>query len=345
MTAATTPSRASARSPLAAPPHRKSAVGFADLAALTLRQHRVALILVTALYVLFGLVIKFANGRLEVGRFVYVDPQLFSPVLAIVVGLFLGAPLLASEYEQRTYVVAWSQDVSPLRWLRVKLIVLGGAVVLLSGLFALFVRAQAVHEYVTHLGPYQPTEVSAAIAYQSWLPLTIAWAVTGFVFGVVIGATARRIVAAMSGTLFGLGGLWFLMNYVVRPWLMTSVITPVRDSWPLANLITHPEGQPAFMFTQDYVISWQLWVTSSGSATEGLPSACYDTYYGQQIDMKSFVACMARQGYVSGAEDYQPADRTIVFQSIELAMYAVLIALCIGLTVWSVRRYRHRQAN
>ena len=36
---------------------------------------------------------------------------------ALLAGMFLGVPLLAREHEQRTLVLAWSQDITPQRWL------------------------------------------------------------------------------------------------------------------------------------------------------------------------------------------------------------------------------------
>ena len=46
---------------------------------------------------------------------------LFLPLLT---GMFLGAPLLAREHEQRTLLLAWSQDITPQRWLWTKLALL-----------------------------------------------------------------------------------------------------------------------------------------------------------------------------------------------------------------------------
>jgi len=47
---------------------------------------------------------------------------LFLPLLT---GVFLGAPLLAREHEQRTLLLAWSQDITPQRWLWTKFALLG----------------------------------------------------------------------------------------------------------------------------------------------------------------------------------------------------------------------------
>ena len=46
-------------------------------------------------------------------------------LLPLLAGMFLGVPLLAREHEQRTLLLAWSQDITPQRWLWTKLAVLG----------------------------------------------------------------------------------------------------------------------------------------------------------------------------------------------------------------------------
>lgn len=53
-------------------------------------------------------------------------------VMPLLIGVFLGAPLLAREHEQRTLLLAWSQDVSPQRWLWSKLVLLGGLIAVLT---------------------------------------------------------------------------------------------------------------------------------------------------------------------------------------------------------------------
>src|SRR5215469_2658676 len=63
---------------------------------------------------------------------------MFLPLLA---GVFLGAPLLAREHEQRTLLLAWSQDITPQRWLWTKFALLGA----LTAAAAAAVSAAAGH--------------------------------------------------------------------------------------------------------------------------------------------------------------------------------------------------------
>jgi hypothetical protein len=56
-------------------------------------------------------------GLLQLSSYLTIT-VLFLPLL---IGAFLGVPLLAREHEQRTLLLAWSQDITPQRWLWTKL--------------------------------------------------------------------------------------------------------------------------------------------------------------------------------------------------------------------------------
>jgi hypothetical protein len=56
--------------------------------------------------------------------------------LPVLLGLFWGVPIFAREFDQRTLTLAWSQDVSPLRWLGGKLAILGAVAAALGAALA-----------------------------------------------------------------------------------------------------------------------------------------------------------------------------------------------------------------
>ena len=56
-------------------------------------------------------------------------------LVPLVIGAFLGAPLLARELEGGTWQLAWTQAVPRMRWLAAKLAALAGVTVVLTGLF------------------------------------------------------------------------------------------------------------------------------------------------------------------------------------------------------------------
>ncbi|MDX8052391.1 ABC transporter permease [Lentzea sp. BCCO 10_0798] len=56
-------------------------------------------------------------------------------LVPVVIGAFLGAPLLARELEDGTWQLAWTQAVPRMRWLTAKLVALAGVTVALTGTF------------------------------------------------------------------------------------------------------------------------------------------------------------------------------------------------------------------
>ena len=57
-------------------------------------------------------------------------------LVPVVIGAFLGAPLLARELEGGTWQLAWTQAVPRMRWLAAKLAALAGVTGALTGLFS-----------------------------------------------------------------------------------------------------------------------------------------------------------------------------------------------------------------
>jgi hypothetical protein len=53
--------------------------------------------------------------------------------LPLLLGALVGAPLVAREVEQRTHLLVWTQSITRLRWLTVKLALVLGAGLLASG--------------------------------------------------------------------------------------------------------------------------------------------------------------------------------------------------------------------
>jgi len=113
------------------------------------RQHRIELLITVLLLGAFlaGLVATgqvlaagafpgssdFAN-LLESFMSAILIPMQFLPLLA---GVFIGAPLVAREYESGTFNLAWTQGITRQRWLGMKLAWLGGRILVVFTLLAL----------------------------------------------------------------------------------------------------------------------------------------------------------------------------------------------------------------
>ncbi|SDN54821.1 ABC transporter permease [Allokutzneria albata] len=161
--------------------------------------------------------------------------EIFLPLPALI-GMFLGAPLLAAEYEHRTVRYAWTQGVSRGHWLSTKLLVLGSAVVLLAAAFS----ATHMWWFTTNGAPYE-----GAFRIFNQGPLSFpAACLFAFVVGVTAGAVLRKTVAAMG---LAIVGTW-AVSIVCVNWLRPNYLTPItvtgastKGGWFLSQTTIAPE--------------------------------------------------------------------------------------------------------
>ena len=148
---------------------------------------------------------------------------MFLPLLA---GVFIGVPLLAREHEQRTLLLAWSQDITPQRWLWTKLALLGVP----TAAAAAAVSAAAGH--LAHMVSIATGKSlfslfsGAGFLVTGMLPLvqTVAW----LAVGVALGAAYRRTLPAIFTALTGYIAVLFLVV-----WQYPSLMTPLTALVPL----------------------------------------------------------------------------------------------------------------
>jgi hypothetical protein len=220
MTAATTP-RPTVRT--------DSRFGTVGLIRLTLRQHRVLILGTVAAGLLFALYLllwrPLAAGSVNnLAAYGTEGVLQYSAVgFSLVVATLWGAPLLSREYEQRTTLLVWSQDVSPARWLLTKVALLGVIVV------GLAIAIEAVSEHVQ--GQIQQSLTTAGwfpnlmyfTGFEANVGLQIGYALAAFALGVAIGGLVRVPVLAMvaSAAVFGVIR-WFVAIYA-RYWYLPTV--------------------------------------------------------------------------------------------------------------------------
>jgi hypothetical protein len=128
--------------------------------------------------------------------------------MPLLIGVFIGVPLLSREHEQRTLLLAWSQDVSPARWLWAKLSLLGGFVATVTAAVAV----------ASHHMEHALARVSMGTLFQherfintAMLPLVIS--ICWFALGVALGAAIRRTLPAVFAVAAGFIGLMLLVQY------------------------------------------------------------------------------------------------------------------------------------
>ena len=248
---------------------------------------------------------------------------IFLPVL---VAVFWGVPLLAREFEQRTLPLAWSQDVSRLRWLAGKTAVM----IALIGAMGTALAAASIHlAYEYHA--YTSESLFDGTQFQAggWMPLTLglAW----LAVGIAAGAATRRVLVGIAVV----GGLWIvrMVGMVqLRPRMMTAMtlIKPLEvgkvgnaaSSVSFANDMNVNSGSVPFVDAQG--------VTHS-------PALVMDGWCGTTDDMH---ACLQQHHILGSLLKLQPASRMGTFHLIENGMNLGLFVIGLVVAWWCVKKAR-----
>ena len=228
----------------------------------------------------------------------------------VLLGILVGAPLIAREVEQGTHRLAWTQSITRLRWVAVKL-----SLVLGVGLFASFVLMTLL---IWWYGPLNQIQTSfAPIAFDFQGPVLIGTTLLAMTLGIAAGALTRRTVLAMALTLV----LFLAIRLPVELWLRPHYQPPIVATWGL-----NASG-PNVDTADDWII-YNGWIDRQGNQTTNL--SCSPTQNLQQ--------CLHGLGYRANSMAYQPSARFWTFQWIETGIYLAFSVLAIALAVWLVKR-------
>jgi hypothetical protein len=236
--------------------------------------------------------------------------------LPVLLGVFIAAPLLSREFEQRTHLFAWSQSITKLRWVVVKL-----------GLFAAVVLVSAAALTVLVMWWHAPLDRAfsggpwAAFSIQGIAP--IAYAVFALSLGTLAGLVFRRTIPAMALTLFVFVGVRILIAQV-RPHFMTAVTGSALDvkqgSWLLSpNYYTDAQGHHVSFEQVNQMVT-----VYASTAPKTFNGATVMDYLHQQG--------------ISLLTDYQPPDRFWTFQLIEAALFFGLAISLFAVSLWWLQR-------
>lgn len=263
---------------------------------LTWRQHRWAVLGVAAvtLAAAFALISAeadpgFVRNSMPMTGFYGLMVQLGFGAL---VGMFWGAPLLAKELEERTYFVAWGQDVTPVKWLRGKVLALGVLAALLGALVG------AGDGYVGASRSWSSFEAD---------PLVQAgYGVLGLAVGVLVGLLTRHVVTAIAATLVFFTLLRVLLSMSVRDYY-----------FPPERVVARWENTP--------VVPDRALELPGGFVGQDLEPV---STRGDCLSAVNEGSCMRRANAAIGTYvDYQPIERLTAFRIIEFAVCVLLAAV------------------
>ncbi|MFC9248181.1 hypothetical protein ACFT7S_30405 [Streptomyces sp. NPDC057136] len=233
-------------------------------------------------------------------------------VLPALVGAFVAGPLIARELESGTYKLAWTQSVSPARWLAAKLAV---PAVLTLAATSVLTAAYAWFRWQQEGSYYGETPWYDRFVYGAFGTVPVAYALLGLALGALAGLLVRRTVVAMSVTVLATG-------------LVVLALSTVRSSlWPVR---TQSVALKEFNgFPNDALVVENGWLTTSGTRLP--PDLCWDP----ANDLKE---CLADHDVTSRYIDYHPVSHFWPLQLVETGILLALAAIAVALAFRVLRR-------
>jgi ABC-type transport system involved in multi-copper enzyme maturation permease subunit len=246
-------------------------------------------------------------------------------VLPVIIGMFIGAPLVAREIESGSYRFTWTQEVGRTRAVLTTFALLAVVVTVVACLLGLL------------LGWYgHPFEVVGVESeWQSGLFDTTvvmlgAWTLFAFSVGTFLGALAGRIVAAMAATTVFVGGLLSVsFTYLVHLLLSFGAIAsskitsnglgigalndrdyvsgPPPGSWLVRGWMTGPNGHVLSQNTVWSTLSRAENATQKNFSNNAVPN---------WLSLHHFTYWVS----------YQPPSRFWIFQFVAVVILVVLAA-------------------
>ncbi|GHO46391.1 ABC transporter permease [Ktedonospora formicarum] len=214
---------------------------------LTWRQYRVALLIGALLLVLYGLLFL---AELFASVHSLFDLSFFMPQ---VVAVFVGAPFVAQEREQKTHYVVWGQGTSRGRWFLSRLAWVTLGTIAIAGLFCWSANAmtgwlEVTYNYTSYWG--RPGIVLGGLT------------LFGLMLGVMVGSFTRKSIVAMALTF-----VLLLICYVVYSQVEHRLIPPHIQ-------YTEYQGDKALWGTNDQFGIYAGFADRQGDETGDIDSYC-----------------------------------------------------------------------
>ncbi|GAA0241966.1 ABC transporter permease subunit [Cryptosporangium japonicum] len=241
-------------------------------------------------------------------------------LVPVVIGAFLGAPLLARELEEGTWQLAWTQAVPRMRWLAAKLAALAGVTVVLTGAFTA-VLTWFRQPFDAWEGRFQYD----AFDLEGFVP--VAYALFAFAVATTAGALLRRSLPAF-GVAFG---AFLAARMPVALLARPAYATPLTTTEPVPTAgATAPAGAGSADWTIEHGYADATGRRLSSAEYADLEAAANEA----GTNVNQFLHARGIQQFAV----YHPADRFWTFQLIEATLFAAAAAALLGVVVWRVRR-------
>jgi hypothetical protein len=263
--------------------------------------------------------------------------------LPLLAGMFWAAPLLSREYEAGTHRLAWTQSVSPLRWIMTKIVVIcsvATVAALALGMVTAWTLAPLAPAFGTRFN-------STWFDIQGLVPAACMF--FALAAGIASSALLRRTIPAMAIALV-LFAAARLPVHLVRSHFAPAAVRTV--SYPLADLLPdidsdHVVARGGVADADDWILSTSRF-DANGREIGDLNNRGVLINYCPTLPRRGDVpraaqqACLSRLQGLSGraVTRYQPASHFWRIQATEALAFTGLGALLAGLSVLAVTRRR-----
>jgi hypothetical protein len=248
-----------------------------------------------------------------------VDVVIILLAIPVLVGAFIGAPLLARELETGTFRFAWTQGCGRLRWAVTKLAVLAIAVTAAAGAFSLL--------FSWYYQPFFAEGLDGALAPQLFGLRGAdfaAWTLLAFAIGAIAGVLIGRTVPALAASLavwagLDLGTALFLRKHYQTPVLTRGSPSYSNPPWVVSQRYIGPHGATVGQQTIRNVMAHAP-VSVRNAANPSVATAYLSAHHYAQWTA------------------FQPESRFWHFQLVEGGWLLLLSLLLLGAAVALVRR-------
>jgi hypothetical protein len=273
------------------------------------------------------------HARESASGFAYLAGLFLMYALPLLIGLFWGAPLVARELETGTFRLVWNQSVTRYRWLAVKLAIIGGASVAITGAASILVSWSS-----SRVDQVAQDRLSGLL-FGARGVAPMGYALFALALGVTVGIVIRRTVPAMATTL----GIYTLALVAMPVWVRTHLLPATTILRPLdvnrleeftmnqdgGMTVTSEPGQPGAWVVGNSTI------TPDGRLFTGPanPQFCGEHVGGPRDCVEWAGTLNLRQSLT-----FHPASQFWPLQWMETGVFVGLAALLVGFSFWWLRR-------
>lgn len=273
-------------------------------------------------------------------------------LVPFLLGMFVGVPLIAREYNERTNLLVWTRSVSRRKWLSIKLVWTLAGAALFAGIFTVLTTWWSQTGNALYLDRFDTIK----FGLQGIAP--VGYAVFAVSLGIALGTWLKRTMLAIGLTLSLLLVVQIMVSTLVRPHYMTpqTHVTSILQNksasgddnvamspqapegnahWVVGGGLVDKTGQPMSWTRPPQGCVVNNPVQQAAAATSSATAVTGNTSRdgGPVVNL----LCLGKLGYTWTAK-YQPANRYWKFQGLEFGLYLALSLVPLGATYWLVLR-------